>query len=137
MPSVSQLMKVLSADVVTALADDNRDQVPDAGVLEEAISAAEGLVRASLARAGLPADQPFPPLLDDIVLTLAVERLFERRRDVLPGPWTDRAARARILLEQIADGRHPVPGLAAGVPRVESATIDEPPLHRLHTLEPL
>lgn len=126
-----QLMtQALDAETLAGLADDNGDGIADAGVLEAAAQAAEEEVRARLTDANLPAGE-LPALLRDVVATLAVERLFERRREMLPGPWSERAARARTLLRELAEGRLP---LASG-PLV-AAPEGPSPLHRLANLEP-
>ena len=124
-------MKALGADVVTALADDDGDTLPDAGVLEEALAAAEREVRLRL---GVRADGDAPQLpapVDDIVVTLAVERLYERRREALPGPWAERSERARLLLGEIVAGRHPLPGFTSAGRRVLATPRDSAPAQRL------
>lgn len=135
MANASDLMKALGADVVTALADDDGDTLPDAGILEEALAAAEREVRLRL---GVRADAPqLPAPVDDIVVTLAVERLYERRREALPGPWAERSERARLLLGEIVAGRHPLPGFTAEGRRVLATPRDTAPAHRSETLKPL
>ena len=131
---VSKLMNALSADVVVALADDNQDNVADPGVLEAAIAAAEEQVRAGLHRGGMDATTELTPLLEDLVITLAVERLFERRRELIPEPWSGRAKRARLILEEIAAGRHPIRNVARDPGRIASPSEESQPLHRLNTL---
>lgn len=122
MPTINQLTKIVSSEVITALADDNGDLVADAGVLEQALASAENEVRAIMTGAGYDTAASLTPLLDDLVLTLAVERLFERRREILPGPWRERTARARTILREIGNQRLVPPGLAAPVPRVIANT---------------
>ena len=126
-----QLMtQALDAETLAGLADDNGDGVADAGVLEAAAVAAEEEVRARLADANL-APGELPALLRDLIATLAVERLFERRREMLPGPWAERSARARALLRDLAEGR-----LALTARPLVEVSDAPPPLHRRANLEP-
>jgi hypothetical protein len=121
MPDLLGLQLLLSPEVLVALADDDADGIADAGVLEEALAASTREVRQAVAGVvALAIDAPLPALLADIAQTLAIERLYERRREALPGPWTDRAARARVLLDEIARGERPVDGAPQGAPRVTS-----------------
>lgn len=106
-----ELERILSPEVLAGLADDDNDGDPDYAVIEAAWLAAQDDVRASVAGVlNVPDGEP-TSLLRDIALTLAVERLYERRREVPPNAWSERAARARALLSEIAAGRHPVPGI--------------------------
>jgi phage gp36-like protein len=111
--TIDDLQQVLAPDVLTGLTDDNGDGLPDAVVLDAALGAADREVRARLAGAVLVGDAVLPAALRDVALTLAVERLFERRHEALPGDWSARAVRARVLLDEMARGLRPV----AGMPR--------------------
>lgn len=112
MPGLSNLMQALDPVVLVALTDDNGDGLADTDVVDAAIAASDAFVRDRLeATVDVPEGGNLPPLLDDIVLTLSVERLFERRRDVTPGVWTQRAERARRLLDDIASGALPLAGV--------------------------
>lgn len=104
MPSLISLQQSLDPLVLAALTDDNGDGQADLAIVEAALADGEARVRAHLAARLVVPDGPLPPLLDDIALTLAIERLFERRRDVPPGVWTQRADRARRLLDDLASG---------------------------------
>lgn len=104
-PQLLELQRALSPDVLIELTDDNGDGVADAEVLAEALSAAEAEVRHAVAGTTRLDGVSLPPLLRDIVRTLAIERLYERRREMLPGPWRERADRARLLLEEVRAGR--------------------------------
>ncbi|MBX3730141.1 MAG: DUF1320 family protein [Candidatus Sumerlaeia bacterium] len=118
--TLDDVQKVLAPDVLAGLTDDNGDGLPDAAVVEAALAAAERDVRARVAGAVLVGDAVLPAALRDVALTLAVERLFERRHAALPGDWTARAARARVLLDEMARGVRPVAGLPR--PRTVAAT---------------
>ncbi|MDK2972293.1 MAG: Bacteriophage Mu, Gp36 [Candidatus Sumerlaeota bacterium] len=110
MLGLTELQKELAPGVLAGLADDNGDGAADAEVIAAIAAAAERDVRLRVAGTlSLPAGE-LPPALRDIALTFAVERLYERRHEVLPGDWTARAQRARLLLAEIADGLRPVEG---------------------------
>jgi len=131
MPNLLSLQTLLSPDVLLALCDDDNDGTPDAGVLEEAFGAAAREVRRAIAGVvSIPIDEPLPPLLSDIARTLAIERLYERRRETLPGPWRERSARARQLLAEVARGDRPIDGAPRPARRVTS-TVE--PEQRVHT----
>jgi hypothetical protein len=137
MISTMKLFFVLDADVITALADDDGDGEPDSGVLEAALAAAEAQVRADASRGGFPAEDELPELLEDLAVTLAVERLFERRRELSPGAWSVRADRARALLAAIAAGEHPLPGARRRRAVQHAPANEQPPLQRLPTMKGL
>lgn len=110
MLGLDELQKELAPGVLAGLADDNGDGVADADVITAIGAAAERDVRLRIAGTlSLPTGD-LPPALRDIALTLTVERLYERRHEVLPGDWTARAERARLLLAEIAQGLRPVEG---------------------------
>lgn len=114
MPTITSLQLALDPVVLAALADDNGDGLPDGDVIDGALAASDAWVRQRVgASLELPANAPLPALLDDIALTLAVERLFERRRDVPPGVWLQRAQRARLLLDNLAAGVVPLADVAS------------------------
>ena len=111
MPSLSSLQQALDPGVLVALADDNGDGLADAAVIDAALAASDAWVRHRVgATHTLTAGGNLPAVLDDIILTLAIERLFERRRDVPPGVWTQRADRARRLVDDIVAGIVPLAG---------------------------
>ncbi|MEO8376253.1 MAG: phage protein Gp36 family protein [Candidatus Sumerlaeota bacterium] len=120
MATINQLTRIISSEVITALADDDGDLMADASVLEQALTSSENEVRAVIASAGYGTAAPLTPLLDDLILTLAVERLFERRREILPGPWRERSARARIILREIGAEHLVPPGIGTAPVRVTS-----------------
>ncbi len=99
MPTLADLQNALSPEVIAGLADDDLDGVPDAAVLQAAIDAADRTVRVATRIVG-----ELPAALHDTVVTLAIERLYERRRETLPGPWRERANRARETLAAWRDG---------------------------------
>ncbi|MCB2154886.1 DUF1320 domain-containing protein [bacterium] len=112
MISLNYLEAILSPEVVVGLADDDGDGQADASVIAQAAADAEGEVRQRLAgEVSLP-DSDWPAHLVGIVGTLTIERLYERRREALPGPWAERCARARTILNEIAAGRRPIEGIA-------------------------
>lgn len=107
MLTLSNLLAIAGADVIHALADDDRDGTADDAVIADAIASAIREVEAETSRAGVFYDDG-DPLLEDLAATLAVARLFERRREPLPPHWQDRATRARATARMIGDGRHPL-----------------------------
>jgi hypothetical protein len=126
MPDLLGLQLLLSPEVLVALADDDADGIADVGVLEEALAASTREVSQAIAGVHTVAGAaPLPAVLADIAQTLAIERLYERRREALPGPWSQRAARARMLLEEIARGERPVEGAARAAPRIASNVTPE------------
>lgn len=110
------LQQAAGAAVVLELADDDGDGTADAGVVESAIAGAVTELGAQLARGGVTPD-PESALHRDLVTTLAVARLHERRRQELPPSWQGRLARARALLQEIAEGRHPASAPSARATR--------------------
>lgn len=110
MSLVSELQKALAPETLIALTDDNRDGQPDTPVIEAIAAAREQEVRQAVAGTVTLNEGTLPPLLADLVLTLTVEALFARRREALPGDWSDRAKRARLLLREIAGGLRPLEG---------------------------
>ena len=115
MIDLETLCRIAGADVVHALADDDRDGEADAAVIADAISGAAREVTAEVSRAGITSDPQLDESVADIVATLAVARLFERRRDPVPAAWILRATRARALAKAIGDGRHPLSRAASCV----------------------
>jgi len=94
------------------LADDDADGAPDAAVLDAAITDAEGLVDCCLAvRYAVPLDSP-PALVRRISADLAIATLFARRRESISPLHGERARLALSLLERLALGRLPLPGVA-------------------------
>jgi hypothetical protein len=131
MPDLLGLHTLLSPETLLALCDDDNDGTPDSGVLEEAIASATREVRRAVAGVvQVPQDAPLPPMLTDIVRTLSIERLYERRRETLPGPWRDRSHRARLLLAEVARGERPVEGAPTPARRIASTV---QPDQRVHT----
>jgi len=99
MLTLSDLQHALSPDVLAGLADDDGDGTPDAAVVQSAVDAAVEEVRRATGEG-----EDLSPVARDIAVTLAVERLYERRREALPGPWSQRAERARRLLRDWTRG---------------------------------
>lgn len=118
-----RLLQVLSADVLDALSDDGGAGLPAPGVIAAALDSAEAEVRHALSSAGYT--EAMPETFVDLAVTLAVEALFHRRREMLPGEWAERAARGRRILSEVIAGRHPV---AAPLRRVTGSTT--PPSRR-------
>lgn len=110
---LQKLLNALSADVLEALAADGQAGPPAPDVMAAALAAAEEEVRHALSSAGHGGD--LPPHFADLAVTLAIEALFHRRREMLPAEWAERAARGRRILAEVVAGRHPV----------------VPPLHRV------
>lgn len=104
MITTERLAEVLSADVLVALADDDRDGEADPGVVEAALMASETTVRAAIDAGEYGQPELLPAPLEDAVLTLAVQRLFERKRELQAPVWDERAARVRALLRDVSDG---------------------------------
>ena len=120
MISLDLLEAILSPEVIAGLADDDGDGEPDAAVIAEASAAAEAEVRQRLAGAVTLPGSGWPKHLISIAATFAIERLYERRREAMPGPWRERAERARVILNEVAAGRRPIEGLATSARAVES-----------------
>lgn len=112
--SMLELQRILSPDVLVELADDNGDGVADAAVLGAATNAAVQEVRHAVSGSVRLEGTELPPLLRDIAATFAVGRLYERRREALPGPWAERMQRARTLLGEVAEGRRSAEGIRPG-----------------------
>ncbi len=112
MLSIQVLSDSLDPDVLAALADDDGDQSPDPQLLEYALRAAEGEAGEELLRGGYNYPENPSVFLKNLVVSLAVERLFHRRRALVPGVWSDRAAHARVVLKEIGDGRRALAGVA-------------------------
>lgn len=130
MPTPLQLYALLGVETALGLTDDDGDGQPDTAVVQHAWEAAQAEVLTALEQGGAP--PVLEPALMDIAHTLMAERLFLRRRAALPGPWAERADRARAILREIADRRHPITrphGIEGG------ATTE--PLHRIDTMRGL
>jgi len=108
MLDIEALCRIAGEDVILALADDDRDGVADAPIIAESITGAAREVALEISRGGVTTDPLEREDLHGIIATLAVARLFERRRDPMPEGWVSRAARARAVLISIAEGRHPI-----------------------------
>lgn len=121
----TRLLAALSADVVAALSGDGETGLPAPDVLHEALEGGEREVRAALSGHAVEVGGALHPHLVDHAVTLAVEHLFHRRREMIPGPWTDRAARVRTILTEMAAGRHPLPGQQPGK-RIDGPTTPPP-----------
>lgn len=120
-----KLLAALSADVLEALAEDGSPGLPGPEVLQHALDVAGREVRDALPLAVYQSISELPGSLDDHVVILAIEALFLRRREMVPGPWADRAARTRKILAEMAAGRHPLPGRQP-TRRVEGTTTPPP-----------
>lgn len=114
MISSAKLLSALSADVLAALSEDGDPGLPGPDVLQGALESGEREVRAMLAPHCIDESAVLHPILVDHAVTLAVEYLFHRRREMIPGHWSERAVRTRKILEEMAAGRHPVPGYTPG-----------------------
>lgn len=125
---IKRLEEALAAETVVLLSDDNRDGAPDAGVLEAALNAAEAEALHELSRAGYPPPDVDGAFLEQLIVTLAVEKLYMRRREMMPGSWAERAHHARTILRDVGDGRRSMPGIKRN-PRIDT-TNDDTPVHR-------
>jgi len=121
---LAKLTLALGNETILALSDDDADGLPDPNVLETALNGAEDYVRATL----FLGDTALTPRTEDLALTLAIERLFERRTAPIPETWQQRANRARLLLLQ--------PTTAAPTTTVLGTTAEDRQPHRtaLHRL---
>lgn len=133
MMSEERLIAALGADAALALSDDDRNGTSDPGVLVQVLDDAEQEVREAVALGGYPRESELGAALEDAAVTLAIERLFHRRREMIPGVWSDRADRARTILREIAARRRTIPHL-----RRSDNAVPSPPeqlgLHRRRTL---
>jgi hypothetical protein len=93
MSSVETLHALLGRDLLAALSNDDGEEDVDEAILQELLTRTEEEVRDLLA---LTSD--LSPVLEDIVATLSIERLFLRRRGALPQEWERRAELARLAL---------------------------------------
>ncbi len=136
MISSEKLYLALAADVVVCLSDDDRDGEADTEILSRALESAETLVRNEIAQAGYSANAELTPFLEDLAVTLTIENLFHRRREVVPGVWSQRANQVRAILGEIASGKRPIDGLSRKA-RIQSTPEDQDPDHRIKTLKNL
>ena len=134
MVPMEKLQHALAIEALTALADDDGDGVHDAGVLENAIEVSQAEVLHQLANGGYPAVIESDHLLEDLVVTLAVERLYQRRREQVPPAWSERAERARRLLGDIAGGQRTLNGQPRTSPAIHASSGEESPAHRPRNL---
>ena len=132
---IQRLEEALGMETVTLLADDDRDGTADEGVLEAVLNAAEAFALHEIARGGYPRPEVSGAFLEDLIVTLAVEKLFLRRREMMPGSWAERAGRARLVLREIAEGRRAMPGLERRAGRIDAVNEDDPPVHRDDVLD--
>ena len=103
--NLTDLTRRLAAEHVVALADDDGDGVADAGPIEAAIADADAEIDARLApRYRTPFD-PAPAVVRSLSATLAIARLYARRREALPEDFRETLAAARRLLDDLAAGR--------------------------------
>ena len=123
---IARLTLALGNETILALSDDNADGLPDANVLETALTTAEDYVRETLALDAAA----LTPRTEDIILTLAIERLFERRTAPVPETWRQRASRARILLTEPTSTSIAPANTVLGI-TAEDRTPDRAALHRL------
>ena len=124
MISTTKLLAALAPEVANALADDDGDGIAEPGVVEAALARGETSVREALAAAGYAPGATLPEAMEDLAVVLAIEALLLRRRELLPGPWKERADRARKVLDEIVMGRRAVDGVGHR-PRVVGVP-DEP-----------
>lgn len=133
MMSEQRLIAALGQDVALALSDDDRNGTSDPGLLGQLLDEAEQEVREAVALGGYARESELGAALEDAVITLAIERLFHRRRELIPGVWSDRADRARTILREIVARRRTIPHLRRSDSAVSSPP-EEPALHRRHAL---
>jgi phage gp36-like protein len=106
---LSRLYSAIDPATLILLADDAETGIADPAILTAALEAATAEVTAHLA------GRPFTPLAEHLAVTLAIERLFHRRRELEPAAWRERADRARRILAEIAAGRFPAADAAARI----------------------
>lgn len=135
MPTLLELQLALSPETLLGLTDDEGSGTPGEAVIAAASSAAIAHIAARCAGTITWPEGALPVAIRDIAITLTVERLYERRREVLPGPWADRAARARVLLAEIASGQRPIDGAIPLGPRVAATRGTEDRLHDSDALD--
>lgn len=111
-----------------AVADDDRDDIPDEAPIQRALEDAEAEIDALLsARYGVPLDaENLPAIVRSAGAALAAEALAARRSDIPLGEALKaRVAQARALLGAIARGELALPG-RSGRARSSATTIDRP-----------
>jgi phage gp36-like protein len=101
--ALADLQKELDATKLTQLADDNGDGVADAGVIDEAIAAADDEINGYLATRITVPVSPVPGIIKRLSARLAIYQLY-KRRDVLPEVWRDVRSEAIRFLRDFADG---------------------------------
>ena len=129
---IAKLALALAPDILLLLADDENTGTANPNILQEALNGAEAEVRVRLAAGGWNLDPAEDDFLAELVVALAIGRLFQRRRELEPGPWVERIARALRVLAEIAAGTFPL-GTRRSRPRVFGNTA--PPRHRPDSME--
>ena len=104
--TLTDLKKHLPETELIRLTDDAGAGVVDEAVVAEAIEGAEAEVNAWIgSRVKLPITGTVPPIVTEIAVVLAIERLFFRQQVMeLPGSWQKRVDNSRRLLEKFSKG---------------------------------
>ena len=109
-----ELAARLAPELLVLLADDDGDGAADTDVLDASLADSSAEIDQVLAgRYVTPVDPP-PAVLVRWCVDLAVARLFQRKREALPGEHADQATLTRRALEQIAAG---LAGLSGATPK--------------------
>jgi hypothetical protein len=116
------LANLLDPETLAQLTDDADGATPIEEVLNAAIESARAEAALLMGEAALPA------IGEHLAALLAIERLFLRRRDMMPADWQHRLDGARDQLTNLGDQQR----------RRVTAPPDQPaPLHRRETLKDL
>lgn len=118
--STGALTARLAPEVLLELADDDESGAPDAGVIDAALTDAEGVVEAHLAgRYPVPLTSG-DKVVTEIGITVAIHRLYLRRSADAPAHVKEAYASALARLDALAGGQANLPlrPPTAGLPEI-------------------
>lgn len=128
----------LGPELLTFLADDDGDAVPDTPILLAALHDAASQIDTMLARRYVVPFDPVPERLIRITVDLAVRNLYLRRREAMPEETAIAWTRARAELRDLATARSVLPDTVPRASRhnTESTTRGQPKRFDRKTLKP-
>lgn len=115
------LAERLAPETLIALADDNGDGEADSAAIQAALNDASAAIDQALAGRYVTPVDPAPEILTRWCVDLAVEDLYLRKNEALPGEAASRAELTRRAMESVRDG---IAGLACATPLLDSMAAD-------------
>jgi phage gp36-like protein len=104
--TIDDIKKLLPEETIIQLTDDDDDAAIDDGLVEEAISGADGHIDGFLrGRYTVPLSAPVDPLIRKLSVDISIYNLYSRTQEEIPETRDDRYKTALRTLKDISSGR--------------------------------